>query len=199
MNDATTTSTERGAEGGQDRVSRYVGHLLELAERDDRAALAALRHSLQEPRGFAMSACPYVVPFLGGNPGIALERAFFLVGALFALHPEHRAGVSLGDAFRQLNETTAEGKRGADNPSLRSRFVALLDAHQDDVAEHLRHAVSLARAHAIALDWVRLCRDLRGWGAEDRWVQRRLASDFWERSSGAAVKDETQTKSEVSS
>jgi CRISPR system Cascade subunit CasB len=126
-----------------------------------------------------MSACPYVVPFLPAEPDRFVERAYFLVGALFALHPDHAPGVSLGHAFRRINDGTAEGQKRADNESTRARFVALLDAHPDDIADHLRHAVSLARARAIPIDWIRTLKDLVNWRAPDRWVQRRLAADFW--------------------
>lgn len=170
-------------ESTQDRAARFIAHLLALVERDDRGALAALRRSLQEPTGISMSACPYVVPFLppvkDRNDGEFTERAFFLIGALFALHPEHKEGVSLGHAFQSINWRTVEGKKGADNPSVRSRFVALLDAHEDDIAEHLRHAVSLARANEVRLDWVLTLTHLLRWRRADRRVQRDLATDFW--------------------
>lgn len=171
-------------ETGQDTVARFVRHLLSLAERDDRGALAALRRSLQAPTGIAMSACPYVVPFLPpseaypGRPD-SRGRAYFLIGALFALHPEHEEGVSLGHAFRGINSDTAEGKKGLDNQSTRARFVALLDAHEDDVADHLRHAISLVRAKNRRIDWERTLKQLLGWGAPDRWAQQQLANDFW--------------------
>jgi CRISPR system Cascade subunit CasB len=163
----------------RDRAGAFVEHLRVLGEDDDRGALAALRSSLQEPGGIGMRACPHVVPFLPPEPDRYRERAFFLVGALFALHPEHAEGVSIGHAFRRINADTAEGQTGGDNESTRARFVALLDAHEDDLAEHLRHAVSLARAKEIRLDWARLLRDVLQWRAPDRWVQRRLAADFW--------------------
>lgn len=166
-----------------DRPARFVESLVDLEAREQRGALAALRRSLQEPTGVAMSACPYVERFLppeeDRRDGGFTERAYYLVGALFALHPEHAEGVSLGHAFRRINDTTVEGKKGADNQSVRSRFVALLDAHEDDVADHLRHAVSLARANKISIDWVRTLKQLLNWRSPDRWVQRRLASDFW--------------------
>ena len=44
---------------------------------------------------------------------------------------------------------------------------------------HLRHAVSLARAHQEPLDWYRLLRDVLGWDNPSHYVQRRLARDFW--------------------
>jgi CRISPR system Cascade subunit CasB len=163
----------------RDRATGFVEYLRGIAEREDRGALAALRRSIQEPSGIAMSACPYVVPFLPAEPNRFIERAYFLVGALFALHPDHAQGVSLGHAFRRINDGTADGQKGGDNESTRARFVALLDAHADDIADHLRHAVSLARARTIPLDWLRTLKDLLNWGEPDRWVQRRLAADFW--------------------
>jgi CRISPR system Cascade subunit CasB len=163
----------------QDRATGFVKFLRGFAEREDRGVLAALRRSLQEPTGVAMSACPYVVPFLPAEPDRFREQAFFLVGALFAIHPDYAEGISLGHAFRRINSDTAEGQKGSDNESTRARFVALLDAHPDDIGDHLRHAVALARAKEIPLDWARTLKDLLNWRAPDRWVQRRLAADFW--------------------
>jgi CRISPR type I-E-associated protein CasB/Cse2 len=171
--------------------ARYVSFLLKLAKptepdgrarpgRDkDRGALAALRRSLQDPNGVAASACPYVVPFLPKEADPFVERMFFLIGALFALHSEHAEGVSLGHLFRHINNDTSEGRQGKDNPSVRARFVALLDAHAEDVDVHVRHAISLGRANSRPLDWNLLIRDLTSWRHPDRWVQRQLARDFW--------------------
>jgi CRISPR system Cascade subunit CasB len=171
--------SDESREAARDRASPFVEYLRSLAERDDRGALAALRSSLREDTGIGMRACPHVVRFLPAEPDRWRERAYFLVGALFALHPEHADGVSLGHAFRRINADSAEGQKGGDNESTRARFVALLDAHPDDLGEHLRHVVSLARAKEIRLDWSRILRDVLQWRAPDRWVQRRLASDFW--------------------
>ena len=165
--------------------SGFIAFLTKLGESKDRGALAGLRRSLQDPTGVAASACPYVVPFLPKEADRFQERIFFLVGALYALHPEHADGVSLGHAFRRINDETSEGRQGKDNQSTRARFVALLDAHADDVGQHVRHAVSLARAKNVALDWERLLRDLRYWRNPDRDVQRRLAGDFWRPSEAA--------------
>lgn len=182
-------------ENKSNRVTSFIEYLRDLAEREDRGAFAALRRGLLEPTGIAMSACPYVVRFLPSEPRPHQERVFFLVGALFALHPEHAEGVSLGHAFRRINRDTPEGQKGRDNASTRARFVALLDAHPDDVAEHVRHAVSLARAKQVGLDWVRTLSDLLAWGSPARWVQRRLANDFWadDSADAAAPTDESES------
>ncbi len=160
-----------------DRVTAFVAHLRRLADEENRGALAALRASLQDPNGMAVAACPHVVPFLAPTENLYRDRAFFLVGALFALHPEPGGG-SLGHAFRAINGDQ-EGPTGGDNESLRGRFVALLDADAEDLPNHLRHAVSLARAKEKPLDWERLLHDVLDWRHQTRHVQRRLARDFW--------------------
>lgn len=165
-----------------DRAAAFVKLLRTLADDEDRGALAALRRSLQDPNGMSAAACPYVVPFLPTREDIERDRAFFLVGALFALHPDAGGdGVSLGHAFRAINDAQ-EGFGKPDNESLRGRFVALLDAEHEDLPDHLRHAVSLARAKGQPLDWLRLLHDVLGWGHPSRHVQHRLARDFWKNS-----------------
>lgn len=164
-----------------DGIHAFAEYLYSLSDRQDRGALAALRRSLQDPMGMSAAACPYVVPFLPKEPDIYRERAYFLVGALYALAGTHANGVSVGDAFRRIQvDASTDGK---DNPSTRARFVALLDAHPDDAAEHLRHLASLARARDVALDWEKLLRDLLGLRHPERRVQRAWAHDFWGRTS----------------
>jgi len=162
-----------------ERVTAFVTRLRKLADDEDRGALAALRESLRDRHGMAAAACPYVVPFLSRSDDPQRDRAFFLIGALFALHPDPGGeGVSLGHAFRAIN-VEQEGAGGGDNESLRRRFVALLDADAEDLPSHLRHAVALARSKLKPLDWALLLKDVLGWRSESRHVQRRLARDFW--------------------
>lgn len=142
----------------------------------------------------AAAACPYVMPYLPPTENVGRDRAYFLIGALFALHPDPGGeGVSLGHAFRAINDAQ-EGLGKADNESLRARFVALLDAHPDDLGGHLRHAVSLLRAKQKTLDWERLLTDVLGWDHPSRHVQRRLARDFWS-PPHSAIDPETETPS----
>src|SRR3989442_7337478 len=64
---------------------RFVAYLTRLVEDEDRAALAALRRSLGKAPGEAAEAHRYVLPFTG-NASQWDEDAYYLVGALFALH-----------------------------------------------------------------------------------------------------------------
>lgn len=173
--------TSKDEARSSDGIAAFAERLYKLADAEDRGALAALRRSLQDPSGMAAAACPYVVPFLPKEGDLYAERAYFLVAALFALSSEHAPGVSVGEAFRRINADASSD--GNDNPSIRGRFVALLDAEPEDVGEHLRHMASLARAKGIALDWAQLLRDLLQLRHPDRYVQRRWAHDFWGRHS----------------
>jgi CRISPR system Cascade subunit CasB len=173
------TSTEHKTP--RDGIRAFIERLYALSESEDRGALAALRRSLQDASGMSPAACPYVVPFLSKEPDLYRERAYFLVAALFALAGDHAEGVSIGEAFRRINQ--ASSSDGKDNPSVRARFVALLDAHPEDAAEHLRHIASLARAHGVALDWEKLLRDVLQLRHPERRVQRAWAHDFWGRNS----------------
>lgn len=176
----STTTNEQGREPFKaDGIHAFAHYLYSLADRQDRGALAALRRSLQDPVGMSAAACPYVVPFLPKEPDLYRERAYFLVAALFGLAGTHAKGVSIGDAFRRI--AAAGSSDGKDNPSIRARFVALLDAHPEDAGDHLRHVASLARAKEVALDWEKLLRDLLGLRHPERRVQRAWAHDFWGR------------------
>lgn len=186
------TSNEQTSK--RDGIHAFVRRLYALADAEDRGALAALRRSLQDASGMSPAACPYVVPFLPKEPDLFRERAYFLVAALFSLAGNHAEGVSIGDVFRRINLATSSD--GKDNPSIRGRFVALLDAHPEDVAEHLRHVASLARAHDVPLDWEKLLRDLLLLRHPERRVQRAWAHDFWGRDSHS--NDNTPSSAEVS-
>lgn len=156
-----------------DRLHAFVDHLYDLADREDLGPLAALRRSLQDPSGMAAQAFPHVVPFLPREEDAFRDRMYFLVAALFGEARTRQENVGLGAACRALQAKAGE------SPSLRARFVALLDAHPEDLGDHLRRLASLLRAHGVALDWEQLLRDLLRARHPDRIVQRAWARDFW--------------------
>lgn len=180
MNETTTARSQ------DDRAERFVERLEKLNRNGDRAALAALRRSLGKTAGEAAEAHRYILPF---NPSVWEEPAYYLVAGLFALHPASwrreegdKRPTNFGASFAWLKSNT-------DSDSIEKRFVALLDCHEDDMAEHLRHAVSLLRSKDIPVDWLQLLRDLRNWNHEDRFVQRNWARAFW---SGSQTDSEQQ-------
>lgn len=163
---------------------RFVAYLNRLVDEEDRAALAALRRSLGKSPGAAAEAHRYVLPFTA-NASPWEEDAYYLVGALFALHQinwapggDSNRPTNLGASFAWLN-------REVESDSIEKRFVALLNCHHEDLPDHLRHAVSLLKSKEIPIDWTRLLGDLRWWHREDRRVQRDWARAFWGRGSEA--------------
>jgi CRISPR system Cascade subunit CasB len=151
--------------------SRYrslIAYLEQLADRNDRAALAALRGSLRE--GHSLEALRYVLPLLGKDAGGRAEDDACLVAGLFALHPE-RGSLTLASALRYVREG------GSD--STEARFIALLAARREDLPTHLRHAVGLVAGKKLALEWNDLYTGIRWWDHEDDFVRRRWAADFW--------------------
>lgn len=157
---------------------KFVEYLRSLVDTEDRAALAALRRGLGRPPGSVPELCRYVVPWAPTDGPSWHEDIYYLVAALFALHqgswpPGVAQGpTNLGASFRRLAETSR-------SESVEKRFVALLSVHPDDLPAHLRHAVSLLKAHDVPVDWAQLLHDLRDWGHEDRFVQRDWARAFW--------------------
>lgn len=173
MNTATVKEQD---DRPDDKIQRFVDYLENLESSGERAALAALRRSLGQPPGLAGDAHRHI---LWINPAHWEENSFYMVAGLFALHPDNwRRGAddrylsNLGASFARLHAKV-------DSSSIERRFVAVLDSHADDLADHLRHAVSLLRSQEIPVDWAQLLRDLRGWNRESRDVQRQWARAFW--------------------
>lgn len=150
---------------------RFTDRLKELAEDDDRAALANLRRSLDgETQSFA-GAARVVARFLPRELKPWEEEDAYLVAALFALAPS-RTGNSLATALRRVAHETGSS-------SIELRFTALLAASREDLPTHLRHAVTLTRGAGIDLDWAALFRDILRWGAPSGTTQKLWAREFW--------------------
>jgi len=144
------------------------------ARRDNpqgRGALADLRRALQRPPGEDANVFRYVVPHLPGERGWT-ETAAFLVASLFAAHPDAGGSGDIGAAFRRLADKT-------NSESVERRFIALLNADAQDLAPHLRQAVSLLKANAVPVDWEQLLKDLLAWDHPDGYVRRNWARGFW--------------------
>lgn len=153
-----------------DRQKGFIGYLLNLAGegKENRGALADLRSGLGKKPGEMARVHKHVVPYLPEKN--YSDRWYYLTATLFGVFPQHRSGRSLGAAFRPLKQKS---------DSMEARFVALLNAHPDDLDDHLRHAVSLLKANEQELDWFRLFDDLLQWDHPEGHVQLRWARDFY--------------------
>lgn len=153
-----------------ERQKTFISYLLNLAKEghEDRGALADLRSGLGKEPGEMARVHKHVVPYLPERD--FNDRWYYLTATLFGAFPRHQSGHSLGRAFRPLR---------AKSDSMEARFVALLNAHPDDLHNHLRHAVSLLKANEQPLDWFRLLDDLIEWDHPEGHVQLRWAQDFY--------------------
>ena len=152
------------------RQKAFVEHLLSLAKegQENRGALANLRSGLGKLPGEMARVHKHVVPYLPDER--FNDQWYYTLASLFGSFPKHRQGYSIGKAFHPLR---------AKSDSMEARFVALLNAHPDDLADHLRHTVSLLKANEQPLDWFQLLGDLLQWDHPERHVQLRWARDFY--------------------
>lgn len=159
----------------------FIAYLQRLAEREDRGALAALRRGLGQPPGTVAAMYPYVVPWLPAEAPPWREATYYLVAALFALHPLPGGSGNLGASYRRAEAKEpppAESDRISANER---RFTALLAAHPDDLPGQLRQAVGYLASKEIPIHWDQLFADLARWGAPSRRVQQEWARAYWGR------------------
>lgn len=163
-----------------DESNAFIAYLQRLAEKEDRGALAALRRGLGQPPGTVAAMYPYVVPWLPADASPWQEAPYYLVAALFALHPQPGGTGNLGDNYRQ-----AEGEQAATSDERVSanerRFTNLLATHPDDLPDRLRQAVAYLASKDIPVNWDRLFQDLGRWSDPRRRVQQEWARSYWGR------------------
>ena len=167
-----------------DFADRFAAHLAQLAAREDRGALAALRRGLGKPPGTAAEMFPYVAPLLGREVYPSRERAAYLVASLFGSHPASAHG------SQPFTEALARTER---SESYERRIVRLLGSDAADIGDQLRHCVAFLRAQGVPVDWAQLQRDIEQWDHPERWVQRRWARAYW----GARRDQETDAATEI--
>ena len=156
---------------------RFIDRLQKLADGQERGALASLRRGLGQPPGTVADMYRYVEPFLGelGSGARFKESAFYLVAALFALHPK---STDEGNMGTHLAKTRTDS--GAD--ALERRFTALLAAHPDDLPEYLRQSICFLKSKDVPVNWNQLIWDLENWEKRDDpkySVQKKWARSFW--------------------
>jgi len=148
-------------------VDTYIKHLESLARREDRAALAKLRRGLGKQPGTVVDLLPFVVPYLPERT--RSQTAYFLVGSLFALHPESASTGNFGHVYRKLGN----------HESAQKRFTALLDSHEDELGDHLRRGIAMAKAEQVPVNYRQLLKDVLGWTHPERYVQLAWARSYW--------------------
>src|SRR5260370_8247558 len=118
---------------------RFIEHLQALRERGHRGALASLRRALGKEPGAAPEAYPIVMPYVPEHTSERVERIYFLVGSLFALHPKswiRVEGESSARDFGASMRILAERRPGG---GVESAFRPLLPFSASPLAQPLRH------------------------------------------------------------
>ncbi len=177
-------------------AAALVAHLEDLAEREDRGALAALRRGLGKESGTAPEMYRHVEPYMAGA-GKPQADAAYTVASLFGLHPVpwKRPGdapwnTSFGWSLIciRLRQDGPE-QIGKEDEGVTRRFVATLSCGPEALPTHLRQLLSLlhSREEAALVDWECLFWDIIAWERVDRRVQRWWAEAFWRDSSHSAA------------
>ncbi|ADH63128.1 CRISPR-associated protein, Cse2 family [Allomeiothermus silvanus DSM 9946] len=185
----------------QKEISREQAFVRHLRQRSEPADLARMRRALGDP---GQEVIPVVEGFLGR---IQDERedhrermVYYLVAGLWATtvssseleqfrkKPEEEPEVSqseesdvskgyrrtLGHAIAQLYLARDQSK------SIEQRFIALLDADEEQLPYRIRQMVRLLKSEeGIPIYWSELLRDLLAWDYERRPVQQKWARAFY--------------------
>lgn len=164
------------------KVEEFIAQLTKLVEQDDRAALARLRHSLAFEPGEYVHAFPLIERFTVGLPG-ERRKLYYLVAGLFASHPENNPDPreNLGRTLKRLYVAQDE------SPSVEKRFLALLEADDGQLPEHLRHLVNLLKSKGLAVNWEQLLRDLIQRQYDPERVKKEWAQGFYRPINGEAA------------
>jgi CRISPR system Cascade subunit CasB len=164
------------------REDRFIQYLIDLGKKKDRGPLAALRHSLAFEPGQYLKALPLVEPFVAKEWHAQDSRrlALYAVAGLYAKHPKHQQGKAVSAAFGEFQKDRRNEGR---SNSLERRFIALLEADDSAVLDHLRQVIALLASADMGLDYRQLLHDLNIWlNAQspnlDK-IKQRWARDFY--------------------
>ncbi|NOT63933.1 MAG: type I-E CRISPR-associated protein Cse2/CasB [Acidobacteria bacterium] len=154
----------------------FIQMLVGFHRQENRAALAMLRRGLGKQPGEAMEVYRYIGNFAANTKSKTHETALHTVATLFGLYPSlSREG---NQYESNLGASVSELSANANSDSIEKRFVALLDAHSDDLPNHLRQVVGLLKANEVKINWLQLLNDINWWDSDGRDVQRRWAKSF---------------------
>ncbi len=171
-----------------------VRHLIELAQRQERGALAALRAGKGKPPGSVSRMLTVIAPFLSADGGPA-TRASFITASLFAGHPQHAPIGSLGASLWKatMRDGNPEGKHG--EAGVEARLTSALDADPEDLPRHLEGLVSLCESAGVPINWHRFYWDVQGLLGSNEDYRNRIrihwAREFWRGPSESMETNET--------
>lgn len=168
----------------------FVERLIELEKRNDRGRLAELR------RGLSPTTEHQAWPALGALAGPLAFKPngrliYQTVGALFALHPAHKAIGNLGVTCRHL----AQGREDA----FERRFRRLLACDSlEDLRDQLVRIVKMAKSADKAVDYFQLFKDMAWFRSNPQRVKVEWAREYWSAPRLEGVEESAPAPEEVS-
>lgn len=154
----------------------FVKYLTSLNKERDRGPLAVMRRGASGNPVQDLNLYRFVtrkVP--DSDRGTAREAVYYLVSALYALHPLDTDTGNFGDHLRRAAQMRS------DSDAAERRFSALLSARLEDLHAPLRQAVMMIRQiePPIPINWAALFADLLRWEHPNKLSQREWANHFW--------------------
>lgn len=146
----------------------FVGYLEGLVDSEDKKALLIFRRYRGKEVGEATEMFRYIYPKIRY---VKDERPYFLLASLFGSYPNARqTKANLGESL---------GKIKKESKSVERRFLALLNAREEVLHEHLRQIIALLKSKEVSINWVELLKGINFWTHPDRFIQKAWARSFY--------------------
>ena len=154
----------------------FIKYLTSLNTDDNRGTLAVLRRGLSGNPCEDLNMYRFVarkVP--DSDRSTSREGVYYLVAALYALHPMETDEGNFGSHMKRA------ASQRADLEAAERRFTVLLNTRLEDLSSPLRQAVTMLKQaeKEIAVNWTGLFADLLHWEHPNKTVQRAWANSFW--------------------
>lgn len=158
-------------EGVRERADRLVTRLEQWQQNQDRGVLARLRRGLSETtRQEAWTVLgPYFGPVAVGHP------VYETVAGSFALHPAVSAA-DIGNFGETMREVMGDKMWEEKEPHARFRRL-LACSSRDEICQHIRHAIRLAKSREAGVNYRKLFEDLWWWNEHTK-IQ--WAKAYWQ-------------------
>ncbi|TLN00073.1 type I-E CRISPR-associated protein Cse2/CasB [bacterium] len=154
--------------------SAFLMYLTSLNTDANRGTLAVLRRGLAGNPIEDLNLYRFVAWHIpDSDRGTVRESAYYLVAALYALHPLSTDAENLGGHMKLA------AQRRNDVEAAERRFTVLLNASMTDLAMPLRQAMTMLKQLVLPVNWTALFAGLLHWDNPDKVVQRAWANSFW--------------------
>lgn len=152
----------------------FIMYLTSLTTENNRGELAVMRRGLMGAPCEDLNLYRFVARRVPeSDRDTYREAAYYLVAALYALHPVTTNQGNFGDHMKQV-----AGRR-KDSDAAERRFTALLNARLEDIAAPLRQAMTMLKGEELPVNWLQLFSDLLHWSNPKKVSQRAWANGFW--------------------